>query len=63
MLHLSREALRSMTKEALVEHILALQAELTRSSAARPPIPISEGVSHFDQRYVDIHADIARRKQ
>lgn len=52
-----------MTKEALIEHVLALQAELSRSAATRSPIPIPEGVSHFDQRYVDIHADIARRKR
>ena len=60
---LTREALRAMTKEALVEHALALQAELSRSAAARPPIPIPEGVSRFDQTYVDIHEDIARRRR
>lgn len=36
MLKLSREALKAMTKEQIIEHVLALQAELDRTPAPGP---------------------------
>jgi hypothetical protein len=42
MLKLSREAMKAMSKEQIIEHALALQAELDRTTAlgSRPAAPL-----------------------